>query len=357
MTGTEKAPKTRGRTLIRLLATAAVVLLCLFLLQRLLMPKYAADIVEGSLIAQYYGEEKDHDVIFIGDCDVYENFSPKVLWEEYGINSFIRGSAQQLIWQSYYLLEDTLRYETPDVVIFNVLAMQYNEPQREAYNRMTLDGMKWSGAKVRSILASMTEEERFLDYVFPLLRYHARWSELKAEDVLYMFQAEPVSHNGYYMRVDVRAAENVPGGRILPDYQFGDNAYAYLDRIAALCEEKGITLVLVKAPSLYPYWYDQWEQQIEDYAQAHGLLYINFLELIDETGLDFSTDTYDAGLHLNLSGAEKISRYLGQMLREQIGLEDRRSDAHLSALWQEKIAAYEHELREQYAALGEAKQD
>ena len=31
------------------------------------MPKYVSDIVEGALIAEYYEEEKDHDVIFIGD--------------------------------------------------------------------------------------------------------------------------------------------------------------------------------------------------------------------------------------------------------------------------------------------------
>ena len=349
----ESVKKARGihpRALVRFLLSAAMILLCLFLLQRLVTPKHVTDTVEGSLIAAYYAEEKDHDVIFIGDCEVYENFSPKVLWEEYGINSFIRGSAQQLIWQSYYLLEDTLRYETPDVVIFNVLAMQYNEPQREAYNRMTLDGMKWSASKVRSILASMTEEEHFLDYVFPLLRYHSRWSELETEDLAYMFKTEPVSHNGFMMRVDVRPAETVPQGRVLPDYRFGDTAYAYLDRITALCQEKGIRLVLVKAPSLYPVWYDPWEEQIEGYAEEHGLLYINFLQLIDETGLDFSTDTYDAGLHLNLYGAEKISRYLGQVLQEQLGLEDRRFDEHLSVVWQEKIAAYDQEKQARLAA-------
>ena len=128
----------------KLAGSAVIILVSLYFLQRLLMPKYAADVVEGALIAEYYGEEKDHDVIFIGDCEVYENFSPAVLWRDFGINSYLRGSAQQLIWQSYYLLEDTLRYEKPQTMIFNVLALQYNEPQREAYNRMTLEGMKWS---------------------------------------------------------------------------------------------------------------------------------------------------------------------------------------------------------------------
>ena len=327
----------------KIVGSAVIVLVSLCFLQRLLMPKYAADVVEGALIAEYYEEEKDHDVIFIGDCEVYENFSPAVLWRDFGINSYIRGSAQQLIWQSYYLLEDTLRYEKPQVVIFNVLSMQYNEPQREAYNRMTLEGMRWSRSKVDSIRASMTEEENFLDYVFPLLRYHSRWSELGAEDVEYMFNTPRVSHNGYYMRVDVKPAENVPEGRILADYRFGENAWDYLDRITDLCRENDIRLILVKAPSLYPYWYDQWEEQIEDYAAENDLLYINFLELIEETGLDFSTDTYDAGLHLNLSGAEKITEYLGEVLREETDLADRRDEEHLSGIWSDKLAVYEQE--------------
>lgn len=331
--------------------SAAIVLVSLYLLQRLLMPKYAADVVEGALIAEYYGEEKDHDVIFIGDCEVYENFSPAVLWRDYGINSYIRGSAQQLIWQSYYLLEDTLRYEKPQVVIFNVLAMQYNEPQREAYNRMTLEGMGWSRSKVEAIQASMTQEEHFLDYVFPLLRYHSRWSELGAEDVEYMFKTPKISHNGYYMRVDIKPAESVPEGRILADYRFGENAWDYMDKITTLCRENDIQLILVKAPSLYPYWYDQWEEQIEEYAADNDLLYINFLELIQETGLDFATDTYDAGLHLNLSGAEKITEYLGEVLRREAGLGDRRGEEHLAEIWDGKLAAYEQEKQRQYEEI------
>ncbi len=342
----------RRKVIVRGVVTTILVVISLFLLQKLLQPKYMSDVVEGRLIAEYYGEEKNHDVIFIGDCEVYENFSPKVLWEEYGINSYIRGSAQQLIWQSYYLLEDTLRYEKPDVVIFNVLSMKYDEPQKEAYNRMTLEGMKWSSSKVKSIQASMTEQEEFMDYVFPILRYHSRWSELGSEDVRYMFGKETVSHNGYYMRVDVKPAENVPEGNILADYQFGENAYYYLDKMTQLCKENDIELILIKAPSLYPYWYDEWETQIEEYAKENDLKYINFLNLIEETGLDFSKDTYDGGLHLNLSGAEKITEYLGEFLRNEYELPDHRSEKELQEIWDQKIILYEREKERQYAELG-----
>lgn len=342
----------KGKKICRTIATVVIIAGSLALLQRLLTPKYTDGIIEGALIAEYYGEEKDHDVIFIGDCEVYENFSPAVLWEEYGINSYIRGSAQQLIWQSYYLLEDTLRYETPKVVVFNVLSMQYDEPQKEAYNRMTLEGMKWSLSKVKSIYASMTSKEKFEDYLFPILRYHSRWSELNEADLKNMFETPKVSHNGYYMRVDAKAAENIPEPRPLGDYQFGKNAYLYLDKMVKLCEEKGIQLILIKAPSLYPHWYDQWEVQMEEYAEAHGLLYYNFLECIDEIGLDFQTDTYDAGLHLNLSGAEKLSTYFGRLLAEETAVTDRRSETELERRWQQKLAAYEEEKRQQYIQYG-----
>lgn len=348
---TETATK-KGQTTLKIAVAALIVLVSLFLLQRLLMPKYVDDVVEGAFVAEYYNEEKDHDVIFVGDCEVYENFSPVVLWQEYGINSYIRGSAEQYIWQSYYLLEDTLRYETPDVVIFNIQSLQFSESQREAYNRMSLEGMKWSATKVKAIFASMKDNEHFLDYVFPILRYHSRWSELTAADVEYMFKTKRVSHNGYYMRVDVKAAENVPQGKPLADYNFGENAWKYLEKMTALCKEKGIQLILIKAPSLYPYWYPEWEAQVEEYAEKNNLPYINFLELVDELGIDYTTDTYDGGLHMNLSGAEKLSHYMGRVLREDAGLPDRRGEAELSAVWAEKTAAYEEEKQAQYQYYG-----
>lgn len=340
------------KTALRVLTSALVVGVSLSFLQRLLMPKYVDGVVEGAFVAEYYQEVMDHDLLFVGDCEVYENFSPAVLWEDFGINSYIRGSAEQYIFQSYYLLEDAFRYEKPEVVVFNIQSLQFSEAQSEAYNRMSLEGMKWSPTKVKAIFASMKEGEHFLDYLFPILRYHTRWSQLEQTDVEYLFQTKPVSFNGYYMRVDVKPAQNVPTGKPLADYSFGENAWKYLDKMVELCEKEGVELVLIKAPSLYPYWYPQWEEQVEAYAAEKGLPYLNFLELQEETGIDYNTDTYDGGLHMNLSGAEKLSRWLGEWLMENTALADHRGEPELSARWEEKLAAYETEKQRQYEFYG-----
>ena len=75
------------------------------LVNRLLQPKYATDLVEGSMISQYYKEYGDHDVIFIGDCEVYANIDPMAMFRAKGVTAYVRGTSQQLVWQSYSILE------------------------------------------------------------------------------------------------------------------------------------------------------------------------------------------------------------------------------------------------------------
>jgi len=339
------------KILRNILIFALSLIIVLYLATKLLEPKYT-DIREGNMVSEYYSGEKDHQVLFVGDCELYENVSPVELWRQYGITSYIRGSAQQLIWQSYYLLEDTLKYETPKVVVFNVLSMKYNEPQKEAYNRMSIDGMPLSLAKIRDIEASKVAGEDTASYLFPLLRYHDRWKDLSWNDVKYLFSRPKVTINGFMMRNDVKPVDWIPDAQPLADYNFGPTAWEYLDKMRDLCKSKGIQLMLVKAPSLYPFWYAQWDQQIADYAKANGLIYKNMLvskapgdmtpaQALPEIGLDYSADTYDGGLHLNCAGAEKLSDYLGKILQTSYFLPDLRSDSKEAAIWKPKVAAYD----------------
>ncbi len=337
----------------RLVRTLCIVVAVLFLvgfvavMTPVLQPKYLTLSPEGSLTEEYYDsvQKTPHDVLFIGDCEVYESFVPAVLWEEYGISSYVRGGAQQLVWHSYYMLEDALRYETPQVVVFNVLALKYGEPQREAYNRLALDGMEWSPVKVEAIRASMTDEEDFLTYVFPFFRYHSRWSELSREDLTYAYQDKPtVSDSGYLMQTAV--VPHDPADDLPPmtpsSYTLPESAMAYLDRMEALCRDKGIRLILVKAPTdnWRYHWFDEWDAQVTAYAEEKGLDYYNLIPAADDMGLDMATDSYDGGVHLNVFGAEKLTRYFGKILADTTDLADRRDEADLAAVWQERLAVY-----------------
>ncbi len=327
-----------------IVGVASCLVLCLLfgLLQALVVPKYISN-PEGLLVGEYYAEAGGHDVLFVGDCEVYESFVPAYLWEKHGISSYVRGSAQQLAWQSYYLLKETFEYEKPRVVVFNVLALKYGTPQSEAFNRMTLDGMKWSKNKIDAINASMTEDENILDYALPLLRFHSRITALESDDFKYIFSTKKVSHSGYLMQKGVVPMTDAQEeGRVLLDYTLPKTAMDYLDKMRELCKENGAELVLIKSPtnSWAYWWYDEWDAQIMEYAEKNGLAYYNFIEKTDDIGIDYSTDTYDAGVHLNVYGAEKLTDYFGKILKENHGLDNLTYTDSQTAEWEQRVKEY-----------------
>ena len=332
----------------KILTIGGVLLACivcfgaLFAVSRLVAPKYRDTLIEGHLTGEYYRETTDHDVLFVGDCEVFEHFSPVTLYNEYGITSYIRGGAQQFVWHSYYLLEDALKTETPKVVVYNVLALKFGEPQNEAYNRLNLDGMRWGSAKLGAVRVSMTEGENPMSYVFPLLRYHDRIDKLTNEDLAYWFSnGDPVSFKGFVMHTGVDPATEIPKERYDP--KLPESSMEWLSKMAALCEEKGVSLVLIKSPSIYPEWHSEWDAEIEAFAKSHGLRYDNMIEENDAIGIDMQTDTYDQGQHLNLDGAEKLSRWFGAILQKEFGLKDHRGEADFDADYALLSERYEQE--------------
>jgi hypothetical protein len=132
-------------------------------------------------------------------------------------------------------------------------------------------------------------------------------------------------------------SEEEPYIRGLSDYTLPQTSMEYLDRMRMLCEENGAELILIKAPSVYPYWYDEYDAQIEEYAAKHGLSFYNFLDYVDQIGIDYQVDTYDAGLHMNLSGATKLSAYFAKILSQEHNVPDHRGDA----AFDEMLKAYD----------------
>ena len=119
-------------------------------------------------------------------------------------------------------------------------------------------------------------------------------------------------------------------------------AMEYLDKMRELCDERGIELILIKAPTNFwrYHWYDEWDEQVTAYADQYGLAYYNLIPKSDEMGLDMSTDTYDGGVHLNVYGAEKLTRYFGNVLKASTDLPDRRGDVTMSSVWQARVETY-----------------
>ena len=318
-----------------------LILVLVITLNRIFMPKYIHENQDGRITQEYYPQAKYSDVIFVGSSTVHSGIDPRVLWNEYGISSFVRANASQTMWISYYMIEDAVRVRKPELVCIDTTFIKYDDDfVEEPSTRKSLDGMRMSFSKINCIKASMGKDEKMADYIVPLFRFHSRWKELTLDDFRYAYYNGAVTVNGYLPDNEVSAAQ--PGELIYTkgdDVSISDRNREYLRKAIDLCQRSGIQVLLFKVPAHSSNWSEGYDEQISEIANEYNISYINFDLLNDEIGLDYSKDTPDEGSHLNSDGAVKFSYYLGGYIKDRFNITDRKNDKKYAANWNRIISA------------------
>lgn len=309
---------------------AAVVLLtaviAAFLLGELTKPKFYNDNYWPLDVTYqgFYEMEKDSvDVLFLGSSHAISSFSPQELYNTCGIRSFNLSSEEQSLLVSYYWLKEALRTQSVKAVVLDTIVLfpymdtPYN--CNESAVRKALDPMRWSDVKFAAVrdLHRLDGQETLASFLFPVIRYHARWNDLGPNDIRF-WPPQNTSLKGYAVLSEDSGIEDFKPVVISDAEPAGTNSrmMEYLDKITALCKEKGIELILVSTP--YSEATDASHNAVAAYASQNGLTFINFNEasVYDRLDFDFAHDMADAG-HANTSGAVKLTDYIGGVLKEK----------------------------------------
>ena len=107
-----------------------------------------------------------------------------------------------------------------------------------------------------------------------------------------------------------------------------------------LCKEKGIDVLLVRAPRHDWTWADY--EGLQKFADEHGVPYLdmNTDEIITEMGIDSKTDMSNKH-HLNYKGAEEMTRWLGDYITEHYDIDTTDATDSTKAQMKENIVYYD----------------
>lgn len=108
------------------------------------------------------------------------------------------------------------------------------------------------------------------------------------------------------------------------------NSAKYLSKIIELCKQNNCTLILLKIPDIQD-WNDDKHNTIKAYAEVNNLAFIDLNYDNTNFSIDWSTDSSDSGYHLNIHGAQKVSKYLADYLKENFELESHKDDPNYSS--------------------------
>lgn len=325
------------KIIIRIICFLLIGLILLGIVTNIMIPKWITtkDNRMTYIIQGFYEEPKDSlDVVFMGNSDVYRGISPITMWDEYGIASYNYVSSGQRMWVAYYLLVECLKYQTPDLIVLN-MDSAFNESQASESNyRKAFDNMRLGKNKIDAVTDPVfkNSKNQILSYFFPITRYHSRWTELTSDDFEKALKRESFAYKGMDMITDVKPYND--GYKYMErdhsDEVIGEKCSKYLDKIINLCKEKNIELLLIEIPSA-----ESWSKDLSDktfeFAKAHNLEFIDMNLNPEEFGFNWKTDTCDGGDHLNVYGAEKVSKYLGKIIQEKYNIPNRKDDPNYSS--------------------------
>lgn len=334
-----------AKIIIRVICFFIIGIILFCIVTNIMIPKWitTTDNRMTYIIQGFYEEPKDSlDVIFMGNSDVYRGISPIKMWDEYGIASYNFVSSGQRMWVAYYMLEECLKYQNPDLIVLNMDSAFNESDASESNYRKAFDNMKFGKNKINAVTDPVfknTEEQKF-SYFFPITRYHSRWSELTEADFNKALKREKFAYKGMDMITDI--VPNNDGYKYMErDHSkevIGEKCSKYLEKIINLCKEKEINLLLIEIPSA-----ESWSKDLSDktfeYAKEKNLEFIDMNLNGDEFGFNWKKDTCDGGDHLNVYGAEKVSKYLGKIIQEKYNIPNRKDDPNYSS-WKEASKKY-----------------
>lgn len=271
----------------------------------------------GSTWDTYLAEPKNSiDVLFFGSSYAYCDVNPGVIYDESGLTGYVMAGGEQTMGITYYYLKEALKTQTPSVVVLEGSGLFF-QPY-EHYTQINVGYMPFGVNKLGATV-EFSEPELRTGLLFDLYFYHDRWKTLSKEDLTKALPQRQTDHlKGYTAveRVYVSETGEPVVTRKIPDEALYRKNLETFYRIARICGEKGVDLIVTINPT-----YGQFSQEIYDRITADveasgNARFVNWANAFAQIGLDPTAHLYDPG-HLNREGAAIFSRYMGRYLREQ----------------------------------------
>ena len=285
-----------------------------------------------------------YDVIALGSSHMYCTLNPIKLFRDFGIRSYVLSTRRQPLAVSYEYLKMALERQSPRVVVLETFMLL----NKENYFRIE-DGVAHDsidpvplGIHKFKMIGAFEHEGAPEDYILPFIKYHSRWKELGKLDFLISDWRERDFCKGFKLicnvtpvnasKIDYRTVAFCP---IRKEY------FDWIDRIHDLASSHNAQLLLLVAPyEVSGQTSHKMAKSLHVYAKSRGIPFLDMNQRFEELGLDCKKDFYDFG-HLNVYGADKATKYIGDYLRNRCRIEPAKIDAAQKAMWEKDAVRYD----------------
>jgi hypothetical protein len=271
------------------------------------------------------------DVMFVGNSHAYCTFNPAVMEEVIGGKRvFNAGLPDQKIDMTYFTLQEMLKNQNPETIVLEAFSFGRSDSEYAGFVA-NMDAMKPSLMKLQEAFEIFPYKYDAIRMSIGLFRSHNNWKKpsVMADNLRYMLGSpikDYTGFDGFYPLSSKMSAETIKKYKDATDIEFtpvvDEYSAGYFKRIVQLCKERNIRLVVAMAPfnDLYVQKvdYNSFYEKMNDMCRDEGVEYVDFNMLYKQIGLTYDDfeDAFHHAQHMNKWGAEKVSRYMAQYLKD-----------------------------------------
>lgn len=258
------------------------------------------------------------ELMVFGSSHAWKGIDTSYMTEN-GINAYNYGCNWQHFNTTQLFIHDAFLTQRPKTVIidtwFIAEMLKDTDIVGEVYYTRPL---KLTPQKKKYLLDCFgNDHEKYAGYYLPFIAFHGAWDDdfrkFRVETELFTV-SEFLEKRGYYGTDKVESIDPMNYADYWKESALPDESIEILDDILNLCRENDTRVILVTIPAYSGEYF--YAEPLKEYAEENGCDYIDFIELIEQVGIDGETDFRD-GDHLNNSGARKIADYLMEYMNHR----------------------------------------
>ncbi len=287
--------------------------------------------------ASFMTGDSEYDVLFVGSSHVRYAFYPMELWKDHGITSYNLAGDANTLPVDYWQLRQAFKYHVPKVVVLDAYD---NTPGKIVggweFVHYATNVFPISLDKIRMVMDLARNPEwkdsngeltsRRWDLFFKLAEYHERWDKLIVPDYSSKkdFVEESEVRKGSKPLPEIVDREQKVYPEVI-DAEYDDIAKEYLEKTIDLCNEYGCKVILINTG------YDcnddakLFADSVPEIADKYGIEYYDFTAM-DLISFDSDLQTTGWNTHVNASGGQKLTDFIGDKLAGDYHLDDHRED-------------------------------
>ena len=319
--------------IVRIIAFILILLICIEVVNCIVKRK---DYLKRK--ADFFSQKEDFDVLFFSSSHILNGIQPLKLWKENGIISYNMGVSGEQLNATYYNMQLAMKEKKPKLVIIDAFYVNSNDKydsKKLGNIHSSFDVYPISYTKylaIKDIFNGQNLLDNEVRFLLPFSIYHSRWSGLKEED----FDNKNEVEKGTLSLINITEEKEKGNYNTVEVYSGKETVnMTYLRKIIEYCKENNIEILITYLPYFAKDEHVAMSKYVEKICNEYDVEYINFLN-IDIT--NYKIDYYDDG-HLNVSGARKVTEYLGNYIQEHYDIPDQRQNIEYN-FWNEDYNEY-----------------